>query len=264
MNWAHIRAEALLPLIIALGLTLAVGAWKAIQLNRQGGSSRVAARRLLAALVLTFPLAFFAAALWHGWPNWKGLAGAALGRGPDLCAMGQLRASGQFFLKQDDVKAAEWFRRAAEAGDASGRLWYARALAAGRGLKADPTQALVWARRAGEQGEADAMVLAGDLLARANASEADSCYRAARLTYEKRLPLPEAFLAIGLLHLRGKGTAQDQREGLAWMYLARSQGLDPFQGAIIQLSEAHLPKAERDLALLRAKELDRTLVAAQR
>ena len=78
MNWTYIGIAALLPLTVALGVTLAAGAIQAIRSNRQaaaaGGLPAPAPH-----LALVFPLAFLVAALWDGRRSWRGLFGAALG-----------------------------------------------------------------------------------------------------------------------------------------------------------------------------------------
>lgn len=261
MNWPYLRIAALLPLVIALGVTLAAGAFQAVRLNRQGGASGAAWRRLLRTLALVFPLAFLAAALWDGRRVWRGLAGVALGRPADQRVMGLLRAGGRHFLRQDPAKAAHWYRKAAEGGDAEGQLLLARVLVRGEGLARDPVEALRWAEAAGAQGQPDAMVFAGDLRRPADPGAAETWYRKAVDTYRSRIQRrdAEACLSYGLLKTSGHGTEKDPVEGLAHMYLARRLGLDPFKVLLIQMSEAPLTKAQRTEAAQRAAALQKAL-----
>lgn len=261
MNWSYLGTAALLPLAVALGLTLLAGAVQAVRLNRQGGASGAALRRLLRTLALVFPLAFLATSLWDGRRTWRGLAGVALGRPADQRVMGLLRTSGRRFLGQDPAKAAHWYRKAAEGGDAEGQLLLASALKRGEGLPGDPVEALRWAEAAGGQGLAEAMVFAGDLRQPTDPGGAEAWYRRAVEAFRARIPKrdAEACLAYGLLLTSGRGTDRDPVEGLAHMYLARRLGLDPFKALIIHLTEAPLTKAQRAEAAQRAQSLQKEL-----
>jgi hypothetical protein len=262
MNWAYIGFAAILPLTVALGLTLAVGALQAVRLTRMGGASRAALFRMLRTMALVFPLAFLAASLWDGWRTWRGLLGVALHRPADQRAMGILRAGGKNFLAADPAKSRYWFRRAAEGGDAEAQLIQARALRSGQGLPADPAGALRWAQAAADQGHPDGMVLAGDLLNPGNPDAALLRYRQALATFRERAQRGDAnaCLAYGLMHQSGKGVAKDPVEGVAWMICARRLGIDPFKGVVIQLSESTLTKPQRAEAAQRAQAIQKTLV----
>ncbi|WP_257310066.1 tetratricopeptide repeat protein [Geothrix fuzhouensis] len=261
MNWTYIGIAALLPLAVALGVTLAAGAIQAIRLNRQGGASGEALHRLLHSMALVFPVAFLVVSLWDGRKVWKGLAGVAVGRLADQRTMGLLRAGGHRFLRQDPAKAAYWYRKAAEGGDAESQLLLARALNQGAGLPRDPAEALRWAGASGNQGNADAMVLAGDLQRQVDPGTAVTWYRRAVEAYRVRIQHrdPDACMAYGLLLINGKGIEKDPVEGLAHLYLARRLGLDPFKVLIIQLSEVSLSKPQRSEAAQRALAIQKTL-----
>jgi TPR repeat protein len=254
MNWPYLGVAALLPLVLALGATMAVGALQALRLTRLGEASRPAFTRLLKTMAITFPLAFLAATLWDGRATWRGLLGVAMHHRVDQRAMGLLRAHGEGFLTKNPAKAADWFQQAAEGGDAEGQLLLARALLKGQGLPRDPDGALRWARTAAEQGQPDAMVFVGDRLRTTDDATAKTWYQRALPIYQRRAQTwdPEACLAYGLLCFDGKGTEPDQREGLAWMYVSRRIGLDPFKTILIQLDEAKLSKPQRDEAAQRA------------
>jgi TPR repeat protein len=261
MNWTYLGIAALLPLTIALAATLLAGAVQAIRSNRQGGSSRVAFHRLLRTLALVFPLAFLLASLWNGRSTWRGLIGAALGRPADQRAMGLLRSQGEGFLARDPAKAAHWFRKAAERGDARAQFHLARALLTGTGLPKDPALALRWAEAAAQQGDSDAMILAGDLQRPAHPDAADAWYRKAMSSLQIRLAAgnPQACLTYGLLLSSGKGAPRDPIEGLAWMKVAERLGLRGLQALPVRLMEAQQPPAARAEATRRAEALLKTL-----
>ena len=261
VNWAYLRVAALLPLIVAMGAALATGAVMALHLNRQGGSSKVALRRLLGSMAVAFPIAFCLFGAWEGRTTLRGLVHVGLGRPQDQRAMGQLRSHGEGFLKKDPAKAVQWYQKAAVGGDSDAQLMLARALLHGQGTVRDPAGALRWAQAAAGQGHPDAMVFAGDLLAPADPLAAEARYQQALATYQKRAQHrdAEACLAYGMLLCFGKGTAIDPIEGFAWMLTARRVGLSPFLGVITQLQEASLTPLQRAEASRRADALLPTL-----
>lgn len=261
MNWTYVGIAALLPLVIALALTMLAGAFQAIRLHRQGGSSRVALGRFLRTLALAFPLAFLAAALWDGRQTWRGLAAAALGRPADQRALGLLRAHGEGFLAKDPAKAVAWFHKAAEGGDARAQYLLARSLASGTGAPRDPSAARTWAESAARQGDSDAMVLAGDLLHSTDPAAADRWYQQALTILRSQIAQrnPEACLAYGFLIAYGKGAPKDPLEGVAWMKVSERLGLRGLRTVSIRLAEAQLPPPQRAEAATRAEALLKSL-----
>jgi TPR repeat protein len=59
-------------------------------------------------------------------------------------------------VSQDKTQALFWYRKAAEAGDASAMTNLARMYETGSGVSQDKTQALFWYRAAAEAGDASA------------------------------------------------------------------------------------------------------------
>jgi hypothetical protein len=86
------------------------------------------------------------------------------------------------------VEAANWYRRAAESGDARAQYNLALAYGDGRGLAQDFAASATWCRRAAEQGYSDAQLL------------------------------------LGLLYRRGQGVRPDNSEALKWTLRAADQG----------------------------------------
>ena len=64
-------------------------------------------------------------------------------------------------VKQDDVEAVKWYRKAAEQGDADTQFNLGNMYAKGRGVKQDDFEAMKWYRQAAEQGEANAQAILG-------------------------------------------------------------------------------------------------------
>jgi hypothetical protein len=86
--------------------------------------------------------------------------------------------------------AAEWFRRAAEAGNAKAQYYYGRVLNdGGGGVKRDREAAVGWFTKAAGAGE------------------------------------PEAMAALGRALMRGEGTSKNKSEGLRWYEQAAAQGV---------------------------------------
>ncbi|WP_432760534.1 tetratricopeptide repeat protein [Neisseria lactamica] len=59
-------------------------------------------------------------------------------------------------VRQDDEQAAQWFRKAAEQGNAKAQFNLGLMYANGQGVRQDDAQAVQWFRKAAEQGFADA------------------------------------------------------------------------------------------------------------
>jgi hypothetical protein len=77
--------------------------------------------------------------------------------------LGALHATGDWTGPHDPVRAAEWYRRAAERGhkDAQYNLGFMYLL--GQGISADPTEGLRWLRCAADQGDEQSLRLLADL-----------------------------------------------------------------------------------------------------
>jgi len=261
MNWRNIGIEALLPLIVALGAALATGALQALRLTRLGVASRPAFFRMLRAMALAFPITFLVVTFWVGRRTWAGLFGVVLHHPMDQRAMGLLRAQGEGFLVKDAAKAAYWYRKSAENGDADGQLLLAQALFKNQDLSRDPAEALRWAKAAAEQGQPEAMVLTGDRLRSTDAGTANAWYQRALRIYRQRVQSrdADACLAYGQLRFEGKGAEVDRVEGLAWMYVSRWMGIRSFKGVTVQIAEGGLSPAQRVEAAKRAGIILKTI-----
>jgi len=182
-------------------------------------------------------------------------------------------------VKEDDARAAEWYRRAAEKGhagamtnlgvmysrgegvaksDASAVAWYGRAAEAGstramtmlgtraaqgQGVEKDRDAALAWYRRAAEAGDATAMHLLGGELLRnptLTAEEGDEAIRWHRRAIEAGST--ESMNALGALLL--EGSARDgwsiERDSDEAVRLLRAAALLGDGNAMANLAVAHL------------------------
>lgn len=124
----------------------------------------------------------------------------------------------------DTMKAAAWFKRAAENGHADARYNLAVLYSAGKGVPKDYRIAVHWLRLAAEQGGADAQFLLGKLCS------------------------------------RGKGTNLDLVEACKWLYVAAAQE-QPEAPPLLQELEPQLLPERRAEARRRAEVVLETLRA---
>ena len=148
-----------------------------------------------------------------------------LRRSADAGEPDSMVALGHALAGSDDIEAAAWFRRAAEAGNVTGALNLAISLSAGRGVTQDKVEALRWYKVAAEKGDADALNRVGVYhnegwggLAKDAAEAASWCRRAA-----------EAGNVSGALNLAtllfdGRGVPEDKVEALRWYKVAAEKG----------------------------------------
>ncbi|GEM_PF-661689 len=263
MNWPYLGLSAFLPLILALGVALLCGALASLRLHQQGGSSRSAFRRLLLTLGISFAFTFLVFFLWEECRTVIGVLGVAVGRGSDQRIMGILRAYGQGFLSVDRAKAAGWYQKAAESGDAQAQVLLARCLAEGTGVPKDLGAALRWSEASAALGEPQGMLLAGDLNFPKSQAIANAWYHQALLASvaQARRGDGEGALTCGRIYLKGKGVQADKVQGLAWLLLAEQLGLAPMRVMAVKAEMADATPDQRMQARERMQTIH--LVAAE-
>jgi len=159
---------------------------------------------------------------------------------------------------QDDVQAADWFRKAAEQGNAYAQSNLALMYASGRGgLPQDDKQAVEWYRKAAEQGNTNGQTGLGFMYEQGRGVvedhvEAVKWYRKAA---EQGYAIAQTNL--GVMYRAGRGVPKDQAEAERWFRKAAEQG-----DARAQTLLSSLEQQQRDLAdlsqtiadLVKAKE----------
>lgn len=65
-------------------------------------------------------------------------------------------------VEKDASKAFEWFKKAAEQGNAEAQFFLGRSYFEGSGVEEDPQKAMEWLEKAAEQGNADAQNKLGE------------------------------------------------------------------------------------------------------
>jgi hypothetical protein len=88
---------------------------------------------------------------------------AEAGNAQGQVALAWCYESGNAGQPKEDALAAYWYRRAAEQGDASGQAGLARAYGKGAGVPRNDQEAIRWARLSADQGSPGAMALLGEL-----------------------------------------------------------------------------------------------------
>lgn len=89
---------------------------------------------------------------------------------------------------KNEQQAVDWYRKAAEQGDAHAQYILGQMYFDGRGVAQDDRQAEAWYRKAAQQGYASAQV------------------------------------NLGLMHVTGRGVAKDDRQAVVWLRKAADQG----------------------------------------
>ena len=142
--------------------------------------------------------------------EWQRIA-ADRGDAPSLVALGEAYRSGAGVGK-NLKKAADCFRRAAEAGNNDGRTWYAICLLEGTGVRRDVQKALETLTAAADDGHAAAQYFLGVCrFGGIDGTEPDKAEAMRRLTAAARQqPAANVFLGVG--YLNGLGIAKNEKK----------------------------------------------------
>ena len=107
---------------------------------------------------------------------------------PQETVQSAMQAAKDAYQRQDFSKAAEWFRKAADLGDAKAQYNLGVAYNEGKGVPQDFGQAAFWFSKAAEQG------------------------------------IPQAQNNLGFLYKQGQGVVQDSSKATEWFRKAAQQG----------------------------------------
>ncbi len=142
----------------------------------------------------------------------------------DNFAMGRNYALGENGHTADWAKAAEYYRKAADAGHAEAQYYLGECYEKGLGVSQDHTEAVAWYRKAAEQGNVPAQCNLGwcyenGLGVAQDYKEAVAWYRkAAEQGYAR------AQHNLGVCYAKGRGVDRDYKEAVAWYRKAAEQG----------------------------------------
>ncbi|AXS39652.1 SEL1-like repeat protein [Breoghania sp. L-A4] len=124
----------------------------------------------------------------------------------------------------DQVKAAEWYARAAEGGLAPAQYRLGSLYEKGRGVSRDTDKAREWYIRAADQGNAKAMHNLAVLYAAGGVDAPDFAKATQWFKKASRLGVRDSQYNLGILYARGFGVGQDMIESYRWFTLAAQQG----------------------------------------
>ena len=128
-------------------------------------------------------------------------------------------------IEQDHEKAAYWYRKAAEAGDAKAQRSMGLLYKRGEGVERDYAQAMEWFRRGAEQGDAVSAYHVGKLYYDGlDPIELDYVRAAQWFHRAARAGHAHSQYILGSLHLQGLGVPGNSELAVVWYGLAARQG----------------------------------------
>ena len=146
-----------------------------------------------------------------------------------------MQAAKDAYQRQDFSKAAEWFRKAAELGDAKAQYNLGIAYNEGKGVPQDFGQAAVWFRKAAEQGIPQAQNNLGFLYQQGQGVAQDSSQAAEWFRKAAEQGYAQAQRNLGRVYRDGQGVKQDRGLALLWLQKAAAQGDEQAQADLNQL-----------------------------
>jgi TPR repeat protein len=149
---------------------------------------------------------------------------ADLGNARAQFKLGTLYQQRESGLMQDDAQAARWLRKAAEQGLAEAQNALALACLGGKGVAQDPAQAVDWFQKAVAQNYAQAMVNLAGLYAKGQGVNRDEKQAFALVGKAAELGDAEAEYQLGVDYEQGLGTKKDKGQAINWYRKAADQG----------------------------------------
>ena len=127
-------------------------------------------------------------------------------------------------VKQDYSRAMQWYRKAADAGDAAACHRIALLYAKGLGVPQDNAEIIHWLQRGADLGDPVASYDLGKAYEQGSAVPPD-LQKAAKLYEDAALyNNAKAMFALGNLYNEGKGVTPDRQKALTWFILAATYG----------------------------------------
>jgi TPR repeat protein len=171
----------------------------------------------------------------HSMLRW-GIVYLALGAGMMACtpsavqtptpetAQSALQAAKDAHQRKDYKLAVEWFRKAAERGDAKAQYNLGTAYDKGQGVAQDYAQAAQWYRKAADQGLPQAQNNLGILYKQGQGVPQDYAQAAGWFRQAADVGFAQAQYNLGLAYRDGQGVKQDRGQALQWLQKAAAQG----------------------------------------
>jgi hypothetical protein len=179
---------------------------------------------------------------------------AAQGHAGALYNLGVLAIQGDDSAKPDFAKAADYFKRAADAGDDNGAYSYGVLLRDGKGVPLDTALAAAWLKRAADGGIIAGQVEYAIMLFNGIGVERDETGAAKifKLAAARKNPIAQNRLAH--LYLIGRGVPQDIVQVALWHSFAKAAGIED---AELDAAIAHLtPDQAKQVRELERKQME--------
>lgn len=139
-------------------------------------------------------------------------------------ALGELYNSGTG-VDRNPVKAANYFRRAAEMENREGQTWYALCLLEGSGVPCNHKKAVEWLRKASDQNYALAKYVLGVCVYSGVGCENKDPVEAYGLFSAAGRSQPASYIFMGNCHYTGNGAEKDPRKAFEMFQKAADAGL---------------------------------------
>ena len=130
------------------------------------------------------------------------------------------------------VEAANWSRKAAEAGHTAARMQYGRMLVDGKGVAANPAQGLIWQEKAAREGHPGAAYALASAHLKGQHAAHDRATAFAWMQKAAEQGLLIAEFKLGEMHRDGVGTAVNDAEALRWFRKAAAQNFSMAEHAL--------------------------------
>jgi len=136
------------------------------------------------------------------------------------------------------VMAAQWYQKAADAGNAKAQFYYGRILRDGGGnVRRDREQAVTWFTKAANAGEVDAMSALGRALMRGEGTQKNKSEGVRWYEQAAQRGAAEAQYELAILHKNGDGVAKSDSIALDLMERAARRGHPKAQQEVGKLRE---------------------------
>ncbi len=126
----------------------------------------------------------------------------------------------------NDTEAAEWFRKAAEKGDAAGEYSLGEMYLTGRGVNSSLAEGVKWMRRAAEDGDARGQSNVAVMYAQGQGVPKDDHEAAKWMRKAADQGLAAGQFGLGSMYAHGAGVPRSETEAAKWYRKAADQG-DP-------------------------------------
>lgn len=146
---------------------------------------------------------------------------------PAMTLLGELHNQG-LGIREDAVKAAEWYRLAAARGDANAMYSLGLMAVDGRGMERDPARGKDWLEKAAAKRQPAASYNLA-LLLLTTGDNADLARAVELMRVAAEAEIADAQHGLGVMYLRGRGVTRDPAEAARWFFKGLNNGSNAAQ-----------------------------------